>query len=142
MFGERLDGPGLLGLLMDEAERLADLRIDQRAQPAGRTIAGLREMGAHGVHEQDVGEPAHHGRGAGLAGRHLGRDEMQRRFEPLDRRPTIAADVNDRRQRSNQRIARRVVDPETAADDRRRGAAAAVLEDAAWLAALVTRRTT
>jgi len=43
---ERLDGPVGFGLLVDQGERLADLRIDERPKPAFAPSAVLREVGS------------------------------------------------------------------------------------------------
>jgi hypothetical protein len=44
----------------------------------------------HGLHDEDVGQPAHDGLETRLAGRHLRRDELQVRLQPPDGRSRVA----------------------------------------------------
>src|SRR5262245_48062994 len=104
-------------MLMDQRQRLTDLRIDQRAEPAGRTLARLHEMRAHGLDEQDVSEAADDCFRARLSCRHFGSDELERGFEPFDRRAAVALNVNDWGQRPNQRITSGVINTKAAADE-------------------------
>ena len=90
-------------------------------------------MGPHGLHDQDVGQPAHDGLEARLAGRHLRRDELQVRLEPPDGRSPIAFDVHHGGQRIEEEVRRALLAREVAGDERRRGAASAVSNDPARL---------
>jgi hypothetical protein len=54
-------------------------------KPPFASSAALREVGPHGLHDEDVGQPTHDGLEARLVGRHLRRDELQVRLEPNQR---------------------------------------------------------
>jgi hypothetical protein len=91
--------------------------------------AGLRDVRPHGLHDEDVGQPAHDGLEARLARRHLRRDELQVRLEPPDGRSRVAFDVQHGGQRGEEEVLRAVLGREETGDERRHGAASAVPND-------------
>ena len=96
---ERLDRPVGVRRLVNQHERAANLRIDERAQPAARLLAGLGDVRADRLHEEDVGEAIHDRLLAGQSRRHLRGDELQGRLEPLHGSATTTFDVDHRRKR-------------------------------------------
>jgi MoxR-like ATPase len=96
--GELLHRPIAFGVLVNERERRAHLRIAQRGEPARPFPTEGREVTAHDLDEDDVGEPTHDGLRARPIRSALSRQNRQRRFEPRHRARQLTAQHDDPRE--------------------------------------------